>query len=74
MVPLVLVHGAFHGGWCWKKVVPSLQTAGHNVHTPTLTGLGERAHVITYVLAVDASFTMRRWQRARHALGDLIVC
>jgi pimeloyl-ACP methyl ester carboxylesterase len=39
------VHGAWHGGWCWKKVVPALRSAGHEVYTPTLTGLGERAHL-----------------------------
>jgi pimeloyl-ACP methyl ester carboxylesterase len=44
-VTFVLVHGAWHGGWCWKKVVPLLQSAGHTVFTPTLTGLGERAHL-----------------------------
>lgn len=42
----VLVHGAWHGGWCWKKVTPLLQAAGHEVFTPTLTGLGERAHLL----------------------------
>ena len=42
----VLVHGAWHGGWCWKKVAPLLQAAGHDVLTPTLTGLGERAHLL----------------------------
>src|SRR5258708_37041422 len=42
----VLVHGAWHGGWCWKKVVPLLQAAGHRVIALTLTGLGERAHLI----------------------------
>lgn len=41
----VLVHPAWFGGWCWKKVVPALRAAGHTVHTPTLTGLGERAHL-----------------------------
>lgn len=41
----VLVHGAWHGGWCWKKVAPLLRAAGCDVHTPTLTGLGERAHL-----------------------------
>src|SRR3979490_624380 len=41
----VLVHGAWHGGWCWKKVVPALRAAGHEVYAPTLTGLGERAHL-----------------------------
>jgi pimeloyl-ACP methyl ester carboxylesterase len=41
----VLVHGAWHGGWCWKKVVPILRADGHQVYTPTLTGLGERRHL-----------------------------
>ena len=41
----VLVHGAWHGGWCWAKVGRLLRDAGHEVYTPTLTGLGERAHL-----------------------------
>ncbi len=43
----VLVHGAFHGGWFWKRVAKTLRTAGHEVYTPTLTGLGERAHLLS---------------------------
>jgi pimeloyl-ACP methyl ester carboxylesterase len=39
------VHGAWHGGWCWEKVTPLLTAAGHRVYTPTLTGLGDRAHL-----------------------------
>jgi pimeloyl-ACP methyl ester carboxylesterase len=42
----VLVHGGFFGGWCWKFVAGALRQRGHNVHTPTLTGLGERAHLL----------------------------
>ena len=45
MSTFVLVHPAWFGGWCWKKVVPALQAAGHTACTPTLTGLGERAHL-----------------------------
>ena len=45
MATYVLVHGAWHGGWCWKKVVPLLRRAGAEVFTPTLTGMGERAHL-----------------------------
>ena len=41
----VLVHGAWHGGWCWRRVVPLLRRAGHEVFTPSLTGLGDRAHL-----------------------------
>jgi pimeloyl-ACP methyl ester carboxylesterase len=44
--PYVLVHGAWHGGWCWGKVAERLWAAGHRVFTPTLTGLGDRAHLI----------------------------
>ena len=36
----VLVHGTGHGGWCWRFIVPLLQSARHDVYTPTLTGLG----------------------------------
>jgi pimeloyl-ACP methyl ester carboxylesterase len=43
----VLVHGAWHGGWCWKRVADSLRAAGHQVFCPTLTGLGERAHLLS---------------------------
>ena len=45
MANYVLVHGAWHGGWCWKKVAPLLRKAGADVFTPTLTGMGERAHL-----------------------------
>ena len=47
MATFVLVHGAFHGGWCWRKVATHLRAAGHEVFTPTLTGLGERHHLAT---------------------------
>jgi pimeloyl-ACP methyl ester carboxylesterase len=41
----VLVHGAWHGGWCWMRLTELLQAVGHTVYTPTLTGLGDRAHL-----------------------------
>jgi dienelactone hydrolase len=43
MTTFVLVHGAWGGGWQWRGVARLLRTAGHEVTTPTLTGLGERA-------------------------------
>jgi pimeloyl-ACP methyl ester carboxylesterase len=49
----VLVHGAWLGGWCWKKVTPLLRAAGHEVFAPTLTGLGERAHLFTPEIGLD---------------------
>jgi pimeloyl-ACP methyl ester carboxylesterase len=42
----VLVHGAWHGGWAWVRVADRLRARGHAVFTPTLTGLGERAHLL----------------------------
>ena len=42
----VLIHGAWRGGWCWRDVAARLRAAGHEVYTPTMTGLGERAHVL----------------------------
>jgi pimeloyl-ACP methyl ester carboxylesterase len=63
--PYVLVHGAWHGGWCWGKVAERLRAAGHRVFTPTMTGLGDRAHRIapdvglaTYVEDVVATIDM----------------
>lgn len=49
----VLVHGAWHGGWCWKAVAQILRAHGHQVFTPTLSGLGERAHLLSK--AIDLS-------------------
>jgi pimeloyl-ACP methyl ester carboxylesterase len=41
----VLVHGGWDGGWAWREVTTQLRAAGHEVYTPTLTGLGERVHL-----------------------------
>lgn len=49
----VLVHGSWHGGWCWSRVVPLLRQAGADVLTPTLTGQGERAHLLTPAVGLD---------------------
>lgn len=54
---IVLVHGAWHGGWCWTRVSPLLRAAGHTVFTPTLTGLGERSHLLTRDVDLDTHIT-----------------
>src|SRR5215831_7588698 len=46
MATFVLVHGAWHGGWGWQRVTDRLRARGHTVFAPTLTGLGERAHLL----------------------------
>jgi len=51
--PFVLVHGAWHGGWCWKRVVPLLRAGGWRVTRPTLTGVGERAHLASPAVTLD---------------------
>lgn len=47
MSNFVLVHGGFHGGWCWRRVADRLRAQGHAVWTPTLTGMGERSHLLS---------------------------
>jgi pimeloyl-ACP methyl ester carboxylesterase len=47
MNTFVLVHGSWHGGWCWKKLTPYLAKRGHNCLAPTLSGMGERFHIVT---------------------------
>lgn len=47
MADYLLVHGAWHGAWCWQRVLPVLIQAGHRAHAVTLTGLGERAHLLS---------------------------
>lgn len=44
MTDFVLVHGAWHGAWCWRQVLAPLRAAGHRAFAPTLGGVGERAH------------------------------
>lgn len=57
MATYVLVHGAWHGGWCWQRVAPLLRQSGHSVFTPTLTGLGERSHLLTRDITLDTYVT-----------------
>lgn len=47
MTTFILVAGSFHGGWCWPRTATLLRDRGHTVFTPSLTGMGERAHLTT---------------------------
>jgi pimeloyl-ACP methyl ester carboxylesterase len=74
MATFVLVHGAWHGSWCWKRVRKALQAQGHDVFTPTLTGVGERSHLLspqvnleTHILDVE---NLLRWED----LSDVVLC
>lgn len=80
---IVLVHGAWHGGWCWRDVVSRLRAAGHEVHAPTLTGLGERAHLASHsvdlathvqdVVAVLECEDLRDVVLVGHSYGAVVV-
>lgn len=53
MATFLVAHGAWTAGWGWKKMHPRLTAAGHRLVTPTLTGLGERAHLATPEIGLD---------------------
>lgn len=53
MATFLICHGAWSAGWAWKKVRPLLRAAGHQVFTPTYTGLGERAHLSSRSVTLD---------------------
>jgi pimeloyl-ACP methyl ester carboxylesterase len=82
--PFVLVHGAWHGGWCWNKLIPHLESAGHRALAVTLTGQGDRAHLInpsvdlsTHVTDVVSVLEMDDLSDVilvGHSYGGLVVC
>ncbi|MFE5647155.1 alpha/beta fold hydrolase [Rhodococcus sp. NPDC056516] len=49
----LLVHGGSHGGWCWRKLAPMLQRGENRVITPTITGVGDRSHLLHAQLSYD---------------------
>lgn len=83
MATYVLVHGGGHGGWCYQRVARLLRAAGHDVDTPTLTGLGERAHLlgphvdldlhIRDVVAVLDSEDLRDVILVGHSYGGMVI-
>ena len=74
MATFVLVHGAWHGSWCWKRVRKTLQAEGHDVFTPTLTGVGERSHLTSPQVTLDTHVAdvvnLIRWEE----LDDVVLC
>jgi pimeloyl-ACP methyl ester carboxylesterase len=79
----VLVHGAWHGGWCWRRVADLLTEAGHRVFAPTLTGLGERSHLAHAGIDLSTHITdvvnVLKWEGldsvvlAGHSYADFVV-
>lgn len=74
MATFVLVHGAWHGSWCWKRVRKAIEAMGHEVFTPTLTGVGERSHLLSPQVNLDTHIddvaNLIRWEE----LSDVVLC
>src|ERR1700735_2806496 len=62
----VLVHGAWHGGWCWRRVADSLEQRGHKVFAQSLTGNGDRSHLLSKDVILDTHIadivTLVKWE------------
>jgi pimeloyl-ACP methyl ester carboxylesterase len=83
MATYVLVHGGAHGGWCYGPVARRLRAAGHEVYAPTLTGVGERAHLLSPAVDLDMHIedvvAVLRWEDLRdvilvgHSYGGMVI-
>ncbi|HUK61483.1 MAG TPA: alpha/beta hydrolase family protein [Stellaceae bacterium] len=74
MTTFVLVHGAWHGGWCYDRVARLLRGKGHDVYTPTLTGLGERSHLIDRSVNLSTHIDDVAGVLAFEDLSDVVLC
>jgi pimeloyl-ACP methyl ester carboxylesterase len=83
MATYVLVHGGAHGGWCYQPLARRLQAAGHIVYAPTLTGLGERSHLVSPDVGLEVHVTdvvnVLRYEDLRdvvlvgHSYGGMVI-
>ncbi|MEA2971094.1 MAG: hypothetical protein QOE78_4355, partial [Alphaproteobacteria bacterium] len=79
----VLVHGSSAGGWCYRRVADILEKQGHKVFAPTLTGLGERSHLMSGMITLDTHIAdvvnVIRWENldnfvlVGHSYGGWII-
>jgi len=83
MATFVLVHGGGHGGWCYRKLARLLRAAGHEVHAPTLTGVGERSHLLGPAIDLETHISdvvqtlhyedLRDVILAGHSYGGMVI-
>ena len=73
MASFLLVHGAWHGAWCWRTVQAALVCAGHRAHAVTLTGLGERAHLLNADIGLQTHIADVRNAIEAEELQDLVL-
>ena len=57
MATILVAHGAWSAGWAWKKMRPLMRQRGHDLHTPTYTGIGERSHLANPEIELDTHIT-----------------
>lgn len=79
----VLVHGAWHGGWCWRLVMDILTAHGNRVFAPTLTGVGDRSHLFSKsislqnhvddILAVIEAEELNDFVLVGHSYGGFVI-
>src|ERR1700677_1066166 len=74
MSTFVLVHGGWHGGWCYSRLGRILRRAGHDVYTPTLTGLGERSHLSYMPINLDTHILDVQNVILWEDLSDVVLC
>jgi pimeloyl-ACP methyl ester carboxylesterase len=67
----VLIHGAWHGGWCWRRVADLLEAKGHKVFAPSLTGLADRSHLLSKDIVLDTHIAdivnLFKWEDIKNA-------
>jgi len=83
MANIVLVHGAWHGGWCYVRVADLLRARGHRVFTPTLSGVGERSHQFSGAINLSTHISdvvnLIEWERLDkvvllgHSYGGMVI-
>lgn len=74
MANIVLVHGAWHGAWCWRDTARALRAAGHTVVTPTHTGVGERAHQSGEAVTLETHIRDVLGYIEAEELDDIVLC
>jgi len=74
MATFVLVHGAFHGSWCYSRVAAALRSHGHDVHIPTLSGVGELAHLSSHSINLSTHVQDVVSVIESDDLTDVILC
>ena len=73
MAHFVLVHGAWHGAWCWRRVTQALQVQGHRVYAVTLTGLGDRSHLLSRAITLETHIEDVRQLIDTEELSDVVL-